>query len=183
MLPAGANRVFYARNHDTSWFYHFGGYTPAFMAMEAIHAFCGIPEVFAGDPSPKNRPSPDEDSSVYESYRRLFSVRSRSPEWIHGKLRLRAALSDNPALFAAFRSGAKEASLLLVSLSSKEERALLRLDSEIPIPPGEPEWSNPLGSTLPDRVSWEGRQIRVKLKPFQVIMGRYSIQKREGRKP
>ncbi|MEJ7712336.1 MAG: hypothetical protein WKF84_21385 [Pyrinomonadaceae bacterium] len=35
-LPIGANRVFYTRNHDTSWFYHFNGYTPRFMSMEAV---------------------------------------------------------------------------------------------------------------------------------------------------
>jgi glycosidase len=177
MLPEGANRVFYARNHDTSWFYHFNGYTPAFMAMEVLHAFCGIPEVFAGDPSPKNRPSPDEDPSVYESYRRLFSLRSRSPEWIHGKLLLREVQSDNPALFAALRRGGRDATLVIVSLSAKEEMAVIRMNPGIPIPAVEPVWSNPLGLALPDSVTWEGRQIRVKLKPFQVIMGRYSIQK------
>jgi glycosidase len=177
MLPEGANRVFYTRNHDTSWFYHFNGYTPAFMAMEVIHAFCGIPEVFAGDPSAENRPSPDEDPSVYESYRRLFSVRSRFPEWVAGKLLLRETPVDNPALFAALRRGGSEISLLIVSLSAREETAIIHLNPGIPTSSTEPEWSNPLGLDLPERVSWAGRQISVKLRPFQVIMGRYSIQK------
>lgn len=29
MLPEGANRVYFARNYDTSWFYHFNDYNPA----------------------------------------------------------------------------------------------------------------------------------------------------------
>ena len=39
-LPKGANRVFYARNHDTSWFYHFDGYTPQFMVFERKQPTC-----------------------------------------------------------------------------------------------------------------------------------------------
>jgi hypothetical protein len=35
-------------NHDTSWFLHFNGYSPRFLAMDAVRAFAGIPEVFAG---------------------------------------------------------------------------------------------------------------------------------------
>ena len=34
LLPAGANRVFYARNHDTSWFDKFDGYDGRFMAFD-----------------------------------------------------------------------------------------------------------------------------------------------------
>ncbi|HEX2970721.1 MAG TPA: alpha-amylase family glycosyl hydrolase, partial [Tepidisphaeraceae bacterium] len=52
-LPAGATRVMFARNHDTSWFYHFNGYTPRFLALDAIHTLFAIPEIFAGDPRHK----------------------------------------------------------------------------------------------------------------------------------
>ncbi|MCG9894741.1 MAG: alpha-amylase family glycosyl hydrolase [Fimbriimonadaceae bacterium] len=76
LLPAGHVRVFYGRNHDASWFYRFGGYTPQFMALEAVHAWVGVPEVFGGDPN--HGPSPDDRPGVWETYRRIFAARPGS---------------------------------------------------------------------------------------------------------
>ncbi|HVF26917.1 MAG TPA: alpha-amylase family glycosyl hydrolase, partial [Pyrinomonadaceae bacterium] len=171
-LPAGANRVFYTRNHDTSWFYHFNGYTPRFMAMEAIHAFFGIPEVFAGDP--KHKPGPEDDAGVYDYYRKLFAVRQTFPALVKGEVLLRDVECDNSQIFTGVRRLNNQRVLVAISLSDKEESATLRL----------PETANPArrGTKPKMRDVITGRElesgdsgsgaIKLKLKPFQVLVGR-----------
>lgn len=124
LLPAGANRVFFARNHDTSWFYRFGGYTPRFLALDAIHALCGIPEVFAGDPN--NGPAPDDDPTTWEYYRRLFRRKRELPELTHGALLLEEVQSDNPRVFTALRRFEGREVVVLVSLSDRPETVRCR---------------------------------------------------------
>ncbi len=113
-LPlASVNRVYFARNHDTSWFYRFGGYTPRFLAMDAVHAFCGIPEVFAGDP--KNGPNPDDSPEVWEFYRKLFGFRRKNPAITRGHLRLSVIECSDPMVFAGARSYEGKLTLFLIS--------------------------------------------------------------------
>lgn len=125
LLPPGSNRVFFARNHDTSWFYRFGGYTPRFLALDAIHALCALPEVFAGDPM--NGPSPDDAPAVWEYYRGLFTTKHRYPELSRGALDVQGVSSDNPLVFTALRHLQNRYVLIAVSLSDGLESALVTL--------------------------------------------------------
>jgi hypothetical protein len=159
-LPAGANRVFYARSADTSWFYHFAGYSPRFMAIEAIHTFFGIPEVFAGDPA--NPPSPDSDPAIYGYYRKLFKLRRDIPELTQGKILLREVDCDNPMIFTGSRQFDQHTSVVAISLSEKEETA--RLSGNIP---DGLNWIDAISGTPAEAT---GKAL--KLKPFQVLLGR-----------
>jgi hypothetical protein len=114
LLPRGANRVYFTRNHDTSWFYRFGGYTPAFFALEAAHALCAIPEVFGGDPN--NGPNPDDDPTVWERYKNLFRCR----KLLRGELSLDRP-SPNRRIFLAQRGKHH----ILISFSPREESLAL----------------------------------------------------------
>ena len=162
MLPAGANRVFFARNHDTSWFFHFNGYSPLFLAFDSIHALVGIPEFFAGDP--KHPFNPDDQPETYAFYKKLYKFRRERPELIQGEIVLRDVQSDNPMVFSAVRRLPGRSSLILVSLSGKEETVATALK----------------GQTLPAQVEFldpiSGQRVRanpgkMKLKPFQVLIG------------
>lgn len=173
-LPRGANRVYYTRNHDTSWFYHFNGYTPAFMATEAIHALCAIPEVFAGDP--KHGPNPDDDPAVYAHYRKLFALRRDYPELARGALLLDEVVGDNPKVFTALRRLESCQTLVVVSLSNNKEQMTAEfahptahLDSG-----GTIELRDPIaGTAVSARVDGKERaRIRLVLAPFQVLVGR-----------
>ena len=171
MLPTGANRVFYARNHDTSWFYRFGGYTPRFMAFEAIHALFGIPEVFAGDP--KNRPAPDDEPQVYETYKKLFALRNRLPELIVGEIQLDRVQCSNKHIFSGLRTLSGQSVLALVSFSDQVETATITLDPSVNSKPGRP-------LTLDDTqtgksvvlTSAGANTVTVTLQPFQGLVGR-----------
>jgi hypothetical protein len=167
-LPAGANRVFFARNHDTSWFFHFNGYTPAFLALDAVHALFGIPEVFAGDP--EHGPHPDADPGVYNHYRKLFRLKKDFPEWTHGRLRLRDIHSDNPHVFAGLRSTEAHTGIALVSLSGKAEAAPVFLGAGV-LRAGRLVLRDALtGETV--TVPREDDRFVVHLKPCQVLVGR-----------
>jgi glycosidase len=171
-LPKGANRVCFARNHDTSWFYHFNGYTARFMALEAVHALCVIPEVFAGDP--KNGPHPDADPSTFEYYRKLFALRQDLPELARGELLLNKVRCDNPWVFTALRGQDQNVSLVAVSLSDRETECGLevRLNDWTPLP----------NAALKDGISGASvrllrdvrfpAKMRLTLKPFQAVVGR-----------
>jgi glycosidase len=126
-LPPGLKRVYFARNHDTSWFYHFNGYTPRFLALDAIHAFVGIPEVFAGDPNRRRAQNPDDDPAIFEFYRRLFKLRRRNAAITEGQARYRDVTAGNPMIFAAVKQRGSDWALLLSSLSSREEHASVTL--------------------------------------------------------
>jgi hypothetical protein len=164
-VPAGANRVYYARNHDTSWFYHFNGYTPRFMALDAIHALMVIPSVFAGDPG--NGPHPDSDRGTYTYYRKLFALRRDYPELARGEVLLREVKCDNPWVFTAVRRLKGKAVFVAVSLSDKPEAATVTLKAK-----GLPK--NLARVTLTDPIS--GQTVkgakRIALGPCQVLIGR-----------
>ncbi len=175
LLPRGANRVFFARNHDTSWFYHFNGYSPRFMAMDAIHALCAIPEVFAGDPD--NGPNPDDDPATWAYYRKLFMARKEFPELAHGERLFRAVACDNPMVFTALRRLNGHQSLVVVSLSDKAETATLTLAGSAALAQAAKEKrAIPLrdlihdGAVNADPLEAEG--LRVTLAPYQVLAGR-----------
>lgn len=163
MLPAGANRVFFARNHDTSWFFHFNGYSPLFLAFDSIHALVGIPEVFAGDPDRKL--NPDDDPATYEYYRKLFSARRERPELTRGELILGNVSSDNPMVFSALRRSAENESLVLVSLSEKEVSVKTNVTGQ-PLPTSV-EFFDPISGQ-----KTTANPARLTLKPFQVLIGR-----------
>ncbi len=173
-LPSGANRVYYTRNHDTSWFYHFNGYTPAFLALEAIHAFCAIPEVFAGDP--KHGPSPDEDPIVYDTYRKLFAARRDYPELARGELLLDAVACNHPNVFTALRRLGRSQTLVAVSLSDQRAHATIQIAQ--PTAESAPKTSIRIVDALSgDTVSaavrnTETMEIALVLEPFQVLIGR-----------
>lgn len=172
LLPPGANRVFYGRNHDASWFYRFGGYTPRFLAIEAIHALCAIPEVFAGDPA--HGPHPDDDPAVWEHYRRLFALREVFPELARGDLLLREVSCDNPNVFTALRRLDNQSVLVVISLSDKTEKAALAFSAPIgALAAG--------GATMRDVQTgkaatsvWaaENDRLLLDLQPFQSLVGR-----------
>lgn len=170
-LPDGAVRVRFGRNHDTSWFYHFPGYTPRFMAMEAIHALFGVPEVFAGDRA--NPPHPDDDPLVFEYYRKLFEARKQFPELATGDVLLRDVDCDNPRLFTGVRQLNGRRVVVAISLSDQEEKTVLT----IPARSGSAaalELVDPIsGETVSAQQSvTTAGGMSLKLKPFQVLIGR-----------
>ncbi len=163
MLPAGVNRVFFARNHDTSWFFHFNGYSPLFLAFDSIHALVGIPEAFAGDP---NHPfNPDDNPQTFEYYRKLFNVRRDRPELTRGELVLRDVKSDNPLIFSALRKLPGKSSLVFVSLSKNEEAVKTTVAGQA-LPPMV-EFLDPISGQV-----FKANPASLKLKPFQVLIGK-----------
>jgi glycosidase len=161
VLPAGALRVRFARNHDTSWFYHFNGYTPRFLAMDAVHTMFGAPEVFAGDR--KNPPDPAADPAVFGYYRKLFAARNGFPELTEGEVLLRGVESGNPWVIAGARRLNGKTVAILVSFSEKEEPATLSIEGTT----ASFQMMDPIaGSRVPVTAGV------VKLKPFQVLLGR-----------
>ncbi|MGC8833832.1 MAG: alpha-amylase family glycosyl hydrolase, partial [Armatimonadota bacterium] len=171
MLPRGANRVFFARNHDTSWFYHFNGYTRRFLALDAIHALCAVPEVFAGDPD--HGPNPDDDPAVYEYYRRLFALRAEYPEITRGELLLREVNSDNPWIFTAVRRHKAQALLIVVSLSDQAVSTEISFDGAVTPKRDLIQLRDPINEETVEAVSQkESGRLVLKLKPFQVLVGR-----------
>jgi glycosidase len=167
-LPEGALRVRFGRNHDTSWFYHFTGYTPRFLAFDAIHAFFGIPEVFAGDR--KNPPHPDDDPQVYEYYRKIFAARRQYPELVHGEIRLRDVEGDNAAVFSGVRRAGTGGAVVLVSLSDKEETVSATLTAASV--PAKFTFADPISGSSVAADKGGGRSFKVKMRPFQVLIGR-----------
>lgn len=170
MLPTGANRVFYARNHDTSWFYHFGGYTPRFMAFEAVHALFGIPEVFAGDP--KNLPTPDQEPGVYEAYRKLFALRKQYRQFMDGTLSLYLIQCNNKHIFSGLRSLSGKSAMALVSFSDQFQTATLTLDPAVKVLVGGQLALRDIQTGNPVTLSRVGANTyAVTLQPFQCVAG------------
>ena len=171
MLPTGANRVFYARNHDTSWFYRFGGYTPRFMAFEAVHAFFGIPEVFAGDP--KNLPAPDDEPRVYGTYKKLFALRRQLPELVGGDIRLDRVRCSNKRIFSGLRSLNGRSALALISFSDQAETATIRLDTLVQARSGSQLTLYDVQTGKPVLLTSIGADaFTATLQPFQAVVGR-----------
>lgn len=126
-LPKGAVRVFYSRNHDTSWFYEFYGYTPLFLTLEAIHAFFGVPEVFAGDAEYKF--NPDDDPATYEYYKKLFAARRQYPEFVHGTTHFEAAACSDAAVFTALAKSPQHTSVFVVSTAPQKKTVDVKLNA------------------------------------------------------
>lgn len=166
-LPPGANRVFYARNHDTSWFDKFDGYTPRFMAFETVHALFGIPEVFAGDPDyPFN---PDDQPTVFAQYERLFTLRRSRPEFTRGAVSFDAVRSSNPQVFSGLRTLGSQRSLVLVSFSDQPETATITLDG----PPARTLQLTDVQTGQPLKLTPATTStFTLTLKPFQAATGR-----------
>ncbi len=171
MLPTGANRVFYARNHDTSWFYRFGGYTPRYMAFEAVHALFGIPEVFAGDP--KNLPAPDDEPRVYETYKKLFALRKQLPELVEGTVQLDQVQCSNKQIFSGLRSLSGRSVMALISFSDQGQTATITLDIALKVPLGNRLTLSDMETGQPVLLTSAGANTyTVTLKPFQKTAGR-----------
>jgi len=170
-LPRGARRVFFARNHDTSWFYHFGGYTPTFLALDAIHALFALPEVFAGDP--KHGPSPDDDPAIFRQYATLFQLRRRFPELTYGERYLRQVTCDRDAIFTGLRCWHGHCTLVVISLSPNAE------DACVGLPAAAQGFAHPpivfdgiTGQTVDG--SWSDRAtLRLRVEPCQVVLARW----------
>ena len=171
MLPTGANRVFYARNHDTSWFYRFGGYTPRYMAFEAVHALFGIPEVFAGDP--KNLPAPDDEPRVYTTYKKLFALRKQLPELVEGTVQLDQVRCSNKQIFSGLRSLSGRSVMALISFSDQGQTATITLDTALKVPSGNRLTLSDVETGQPVVLTSAGANTyTVTLKPFQKTAGR-----------
>ncbi len=169
VLPKGAVRVFYSRNHDTSWFYEFFGYTPTFMSLEAIHVLFGVPEVFAGDPNYKF--NPDDDYNTFKHYKRLFTAKKSFPEFTAGDIFLNEVKADNPNIFSGIRKNLEHTSLALISASNKEERVNIEIDKKFMTGKKEVVFTDILnGLTGKIKIDTSKNQISCKLNPFQALI-------------
>ncbi len=166
MLLPGANRVMFARNHDTSWFYHFNGYTPRYMALDTVHCLFAAPEVFAGDP--RHKPNPDDDPKIYEHYRRLFALRRDMPELADGQVLLREVACDNRWVFSGIRQKNGKTALVLVSFSDKPQKATVGIKGGLIVAR--------LRDALDGKDARIGMlrqgQMAVEMQPFQILVGR-----------
>lgn len=163
MLPPGANRVFFTRNHDTSWFYHFNGYSPRFLAFEAVHALCAIPEIFSGDPN--HGPNPEDDPATLNFYRQLFALRSQYKILVEGRPLFHEVMSSNPMVFSALKVLDKQRMLALVSMSDKKETVTLKFDPSL----------GRIDPTIKliglNKTTSEIKNMTVTLEPFAVFVG------------
>ena len=162
--------MLYTRNHDTSWFYHFNGYTKPFFAFEAVHALFGIPEIFAGDP---NHPhDPDADPTVFGTYAKYFQFRRENPVFSRGEVRLRAVSCDNAQVFAGARTLGPQTGLGLVSFSGTEQPITLTVGTELNAPATISFRDVLSGETVPVRRSGTNG-YRLTMKPYQILAVRY----------
>jgi starch synthase (maltosyl-transferring) len=167
LLPSAARRVYFARNHDTSWFYHFNGYTPQFLALDAVHILLATPEIFAGDPD--HGPNLADDPSVLDFYRRVLARRREWPELANGDVLLREAACDNPAVLTGLRRLDGQLTLVAVSFSAAAETALVTLSVDA-LP------SLELLDVSGGRAvafTREGSRLTLSLAPCQVLVGRF----------
>lgn len=159
-LPEGINRVFFARNHDTSWFYKFNGYTAQYYAFDAIHSFFGIPEVFAGDPD--NEPIPRD--YVMKNYQKIFATRNLHSELKTGKIDFDNIVPNNPNVFTGLRTKDKKAVAVVISLSNQTEETTIDYKSDF----------GPI-KLFTDVLT--GQTVKLKkgkmtLQPYQILVGR-----------
>lgn len=167
-LPPGAVRVFYSRNHDTSWFYDFFGYSRLFMSLEAIHALFGVPEVFAGDPN--YRFNPDDDPATYAHYKKLFAARRQYPEFVHGKKLLDQVHADQADVFAGLVQDSSHTSLALVSASPSAIPVQVSLQRGVGVSSSLRGYDIISQRKLP--VKLQGRTLSATLEPYQVLIVR-----------
>lgn len=137
------------------------------MALEAIHALCAIPEVFAGDP--KNKPNPDEDPAVYGHYKKLFALRKQYPELAKGELLLDEVQADNNMVLTALRRLNDKVTLVVVSLSNQEENVQVILPEQSIS--GNMKLIDGLSNEAIKSICTRANTIQIKLKPFQVVVG------------
>jgi glycosidase len=165
LLPPGARRVYFARNHDTSWFYHFNGYSPQFLALDAVHALLAIPEIFAGDPDYNS--NLDDDQAVVDFYRQLLTRRREWPELARGDTLLHAVDCDNPMIFTGLRKLGSQLTLVAVSLSTHAETAAITFAGD--------QWHSleliDAISGQPVTYTREGKGITASFSPCQVMVG------------
>lgn len=168
-MQRAANRIRFCRNHDTSWFFpkHYKGFTPRFLALDAVHILFGVPVVFAGDR--EHPPSLEDDPKACEHYKRVIALRERFPEFAKGEILLREIECDNEWVFSGLRGLGDDTAVALVSLSEKPQAATLTLTSEGKTLAGVTLLDPADGTevTLPA----EG-PITLTLKPFQMLVGR-----------
>lgn len=167
-LPEGAVRVFYTRNHDTSWFYEFYGYSPLFFSLEAIHALFGVPEVFAGDLNYKF--NPDDDPAIYAYYKKLFAARIQYPEFIRGKKNFAAVNCNNRDVFAALAEDGTHRSVCLVSGSPEVKNV------ELTLAPGYQKFGTLTATDVIAQTNVRVKQTKTGfeliLQPYQVVLVR-----------
>ena len=169
-LPEGAPRVMFTRNHDSSWFYHFNGYTKRTLALDAINAFFGIPEFFSGDP--QHSPLPEDDPAVLDHYRHIWGMRRLFPELRRGKIWLREVRSSQEMVFAGARQLGERLSVVVVSLSEQVEEVQITL--EIDLPPSEMQaFDAATGAPVPCRLV--GSTLELTLQPCQAVVARLGI--------
>jgi hypothetical protein len=166
-LPEGANRVYYARNHDTSWFYRFNGYTERFLNMDAIHAIFAIPEVFAGDR--RFGPSPDSESRVYDFYKKIFALRKPFPEIFRGRVLLKDVDSENRWVYTGLRGSEQSRVLSAISLSEKQEVVKIRLKSRFKT--NVVQLFDPIKEERVE-IKTDGKNLKLRMRPFQILVGR-----------
>ena len=143
--------------------------------MEAIHAFFGIPSIFAGDP--KNAPHPDSDPATYEYYKKLFSQKMKMPELRYGEIVLRDIRCDNSWVFAGIRHFENRSVLAVVSLSDNNESVRVTLPANFRSKKGDKtivlndviQSANSSSGTV-DR---SAGVVQFTMKPFQVLIGRF----------
>jgi glycosidase len=167
-LPAGALRVFYTRNHDTSWFYEFFGYTPLFLTLEAIHAFFGVPEIFAGDAAYKF--NPDDDAATYGFYKKLFAARKQYPEFTAGIKKFSAVSCHVPNVFAAAAEDGKHTSIFVASGMAQATNAELTLAAPYTAKNPPVAWDIIQQKNIPVTKTKTG--FALALAPFQLVVVR-----------
>ncbi len=165
VLPKGANRVIFARNHDTSWFYHFKGYTPAFLNLDAIHVLFAIPEIFAGDP--KHLYNPDEKPEVFAFYKKLFELKRQFPEFTTGEVWLNEVTCANPNVWVGIRKSNEMASLVVISLSEIAENVTIHLPDTLDLSDSTFSFKDPLSDEITEGASSQ-HSVQLSLKPYQI---------------
>jgi hypothetical protein len=165
VLPVGANRVFFSRNHDTSWFYHFAGYTPLYFCFEAIHSFVGIPEVFAGD---RNYPHHlDSDPTLFLQYKRLFEMRKKFPEVTTGELKWDKIQTNDDHIWCSSKEGEDGKSVLLVvNMSALQKKVTITLQSSVK----DMVWHDVYNAKKIIQDVHNRQSFEITLEPYQVLM-------------
>lgn len=172
VLPSGANRVFFARNHDTSWFFRFGGYTPRFLSMDAVHIFFAIPEFFAGDPG--HGPHPEDDPAVYNWYSRMLAYRKRFPEFSAGERLWSEAAASDSMVFSGLRKHGEHTHLVLINMAGEQKEVELSLNLPRDAA-GKWVLMDPLTGKSQKLVQSADQKWQVRMAPFQVLAGRLTF--------
>lgn len=165
-LPPGAARVYASRSYATEALAKFAGDAPLFRALEAVHAFCGVPQVYAE--------APQENPRLFEFYRKLFAIRKRFPELTRGDLYLREADADSPEVFSAIRKQGDATTWVLISMSDKPLSVVATTSLAAPLPTLFLDVQT--GATISARK--EGaRSLKITIAPGQILIGNREIER------